>query len=84
MLHSKGMDYSRGSSDPFVNFKETANIIGIPPSHVALVQCGIKMSRIRHLEESSDDPVNESLMDSYLDLACYAVLAYAMEMEKRA
>jgi len=81
VLASKGSDYSRGSVDPFVNFKETAAIAGISPAHVALVLCGIKMSRIRHLE-GAGKPENESLADSYIDLMCYAVLAYAMRSEE--
>ena len=82
MLGAKGEDYSRGSEDPFVNFKETGAITGMPPESIALVQCGIKMSRIMHLEMDRHDPVNESTTDSYLDLACYAALAYAMHIEK--
>lgn len=78
MLSCKGADYSNGSDDPFVNFKETGAMMHMPPRAVALVQCGIKMSRIRHLEMSDSVAVNESIDDSYLDLACYAVLALAM------
>jgi len=80
-LMRKGADYSNGSDDPFVNFKETAAIAGVSPISVALILCGIKMSRIRHLE-GAGDPMNESLDDSYLDLACYAILALAMTAEE--
>lgn len=34
-----------------------------------------KMARINHLIDSGNDPENESLRDSFLDLANYAVIA---------
>lgn len=80
MVAVKSSDYARGSVDPFVNFKETATITGSTPLKVALTQVGIKMSRISHLEADSSYVNNESLYDSYLDLACYAVLALAMKV----
>lgn len=80
MIVDKSADYARGSEDTFVNFKETATITGSTPLKVALTQVGIKMSRISHLEADSSYVNNESLYDSYLDLACYAVLALAMKV----
>ncbi len=81
MVAVKSSDYARGSVDAFVNFRETGEIMGVDPKRVALTQAAIKMSRIVHLEDGEGEPNNESLQDSYLDLACYAVLAYAMSLE---
>lgn len=82
ILDDKRSDYARGSDDPFVNFKETAQINGLSPEKVALVQCGIKLSRLNHLLDSGQPVRNESIADSFIDLANYAVLAAAMWKER--
>lgn len=82
ILEDKRSDYARGSEDPFVNFKETAQINGLLPEQVALVQCGIKLSRLNHLLDSDQPVRNESIADSFIDLANYAVLAAAMWQER--
>lgn len=81
ILNEKATDYSANSSDPYVNFKHTAKIVGINPEQVALVLAGVKLSRISQLMNSGASPINESLHDSFLDLANYATLAYAMHLE---
>lgn len=80
VLSDKRQDYARGSEDPFINFKETAEITGSTPIKVALTMAAVKLSRLNHLLDSTE-PVNESVGDSLLDLANYAALALAMYLE---
>lgn len=76
VLASKRGDYS--SAGEFENFTSTANAVGtIEPEDVFLTQIAIKLGRIRSLRTQSAEPNNESLKDSYRDLAGYAVLALA-------
>jgi len=80
ILGEKREDYARGDDDPFVNFKETAEITSSTPVKVALTMAAVKLSRLNHLLDSTE-PVNESVEDSLLDLANYATLAFAMYLE---
>lgn len=76
VLTSKRGDYS--SAGEFENFTSTANAVGtIEPEDVLLTQIAIKLGRIRSLRTQATGPNNESLKDSYRDLAGYAVLAFA-------
>ena len=76
VLASKRGDYS--SSGEFENFTSTADAVGtIEPEDVLLTQVAIKLGRIRSLRTQVTGPNNESLKDSYRDLAGYAVLAFA-------
>jgi hypothetical protein len=53
------------------------NIAGAPggPLNGLRVRMWDKMARINHLLESGAEPENESLKDSFLDLANYAIIA---------
>ena len=53
------------------------NIAGAPggPLNGLRVRMWDKMARINHLIESGAEPENESLKDSFLDLANYAIIA---------
>lgn len=82
MIRGKSQDYANGSDSMFANFEETGALVGLDPAHVAIVQVGIKASRIRHIEKDDYIPANESSSDSYLDLASYAILAFAMYMKR--
>lgn len=76
VLASKRGDYS--SAGEFENFTSTADAVGtIEPEDVFLTQIAIKLGRIRSLRTQATEPSNESLKDSYRDLAGYAVLAFA-------
>lgn len=82
-LGKKRSDYS--SSDEFENFTSTAEAVGtIDPEEVFLTQIAIKLGRIRSLRTQFAAPANEPLLDSYRDLAGYAVLAFAYEMKREA
>lgn len=79
-LSRKNHDYT--TTDEFSNFTEAARLPGVMPFDVMLGQLGIKYSRLLSLNKGSD-PEFESLRDSFVDLAGYAVIAAAwLDREK--
>lgn len=79
-LQSKRSDYS--ADDEFGNFEGAAEAASIKVEDVMLAQVGIKLGRIKNLRDMGDTPLNEPLIDSYKDLAGYAVLAYAYALKR--
>lgn len=78
LLAGKNKDYT--TTDEFSNFREAAEFSGLLPEDVIMGQLGIKVSRIKGLtfEGWRDaEAVNESLKDSFRDLAGYALIAAA-------
>jgi hypothetical protein len=78
----KRADYARDGS-PFSNFETTSEMLGIPGwtrIDSAFFNVLQKIARLKALRANGrmDDPQNESVIDTYLDLAVYAVLTYAM------
>lgn len=83
-LLSKNSDYA--PSGEFSNFEKAAKIAGIYPLQAMLSQAAIKMTRIETLlgchvrakfDQENYERQNESLKDSFLDLAGYAIIAHA-------
>ena len=75
-LHDKKKaDYSN-PADRFSNFKVSANHANITPQQAIEVLIGIKCARLAELTKPDREPQNESLSDTYLDRAVYAILAY--------
>lgn len=79
---AKRKDYALDGS-PFTNFQFTAfglGIDGFGPVESAIFNCLQKLARLQSLRVNGriDDPENESVTDTYLDLAVYAVIAYAI------
>jgi hypothetical protein len=74
-LQSKRSDYS--VDNEFGNFEAAAEAASIKAEDVMLAQVGIKLGRIKNLRDMDDTPHYEPLLDSYKDLAGYAILAYA-------
>lgn len=74
-LSGKNQDYAPGGE--FSNFERSAEFASIEPFELILAQIGIKYTRIDGLTGSFQTPNNESLRDSFLDLAGYAVIAAA-------
>lgn len=74
-LVSKNGDYA--PSGEFSNFELSAAFAGIEPFNLILAQAAIKMTRINNLHLNDSYGNNESLRDSLLDLAGYAVIAAA-------
>lgn len=75
-LSSKGEDY-RGTRGEFFNFERAAEIAGITPLRVILGQLGIKVTRVQEGFTPGSDLNHESVSDSLLDLAGYAIIAHA-------
>jgi hypothetical protein len=71
-LQSKNEDYRIDSE--FSNFEFAADVAGLLPEDVLTIQVGIKLGRLKGLQE---DPNNESRLDTLKDLAGYAIIFYA-------
>jgi hypothetical protein len=71
-LMKKGNDYA--NTDRLSNFKQAGAIVGIKPEQVALNLIAIKVARLGVLLNADYQPFNESVKDSVLDLANYAIL----------
>jgi hypothetical protein len=76
-LLSKNSDYA--PTGEFSNFEKAAEVAGIGVFQVIAAQAAIKMTRIESLMGTRGNPkvVGESLKDSFLDLAGYAIIAHA-------
>lgn len=75
ILVGKNDDYTAGQGE-FFNFEKAAEIAGITTLHAITSQIGIKVTRIQSLMKGGGE-ANEPLVDSYLDLAGYAIIAHA-------
>jgi len=83
-LQAKNNDY-RVDSNEFSNFYFAADVADIDPSSVMLAQIGIKIGRIKGLtsaEPEGRDVNYEALLDSYQDLAGYAIILYALKLKE--
>jgi hypothetical protein len=74
-LSGKNGDYA--PSGEFSNFEEAAKFAGVEVHEVMLAQIAIKYSRIQRLYDKDASATYESIQDSLLDLAGYAVIAHA-------
>lgn len=78
----KSADYA-SPADLYLNFRRNADMVALP-GYTPLVDCfsmvARKLGRIANLRGRSAQ--NEGVLDSYLDLAVYAVLAYGLAMEE--
>jgi hypothetical protein len=72
ILLSKGDDYA--NVDRLSNFKLAGNICGLNPELNCLSLIATKVARLGVLLNSNSKPNNESIEDSVLDLANYALL----------
>lgn len=70
MLKSKNHDYA--PTTEFSNFEKAAEFAGVQPMDAIAVQIGIKYTRLQGL---ADNKKHESLRDSFMDLAGYALIA---------
>ena len=77
MNRKKRKDYS-ADGGIWWNFDATADITGLHRADVIFVNIAQKVNRLRSLaSRPHHEPVNESLIDTKLDLAVYSVLLYA-------
>lgn len=80
-LMRKGSDYS-DLSDRLSNFKMAGAITGLSPEQNCLSLIATKVARLGQLLAPGRTPSNESVQDSVLDMANYAVLL-AMLLDDR-
>ena len=86
MNRKKRRDYA-ADSDPFSNFRDTARnmaLDGFGPAEAAYALLLTKISRLRSLRANGrmEDTANESVLDTYLDLAVYSVILLALVKEQ--
>ena len=74
-LASKNQDYA--PTGEFSNFENAAEFANTEVLDVFLIQLAIKMTRIQTLTSNPFVANNESLRDSFIDLAGYATIAAA-------
>lgn len=73
----KNKDYGK-ESDPFFNFRISANLTKTHPSDICRLHMANKLARIKSLESNNREPENEPLRDSYLDMANYGCIAVSL------
>jgi len=79
----KNAGYAGDNADPFINFKN-AELFGISPFKGCLVRMSDKFMRVANLSKDEDnDKVGESITDTLLDLANYAVIAICLYEEEK-
>ena len=79
-LHDrKQADYGR-DSDPFYNVKKTEEW-GIPAWVGALIRLDDKVGRLRNLSQNGEALRNESVEDSLMDIAVYALISLVLYEE---
>lgn len=74
VLLKKGNDYANTKIDVLSNFKLAGSIVGLNAEMNCLSMIATKVARLGVLLNSESKPNNESVRDSVLDLANYAVL----------
>lgn len=82
MNRRKRKDYA-ADGDPFSNFKTSSGLMGVAgfgPTEAAIFNVTQKLARLQSLRTNGriHDTANESVGDTYLDLAVYAIIAYAL------
>jgi hypothetical protein len=79
----KRQDYAQ-DGDPYSNFRDTAELMGIDAFTMldsARFNIAQKVVRLKSLRQNGRPPNNETVQDTYLDLAVYAVILYSMSLE---
>lgn len=79
----KRKDYAL-DGDIFSNFSDTSNFAGFETRWMsALFNCSQKLSRITSLRANGrlHEPSNEAVLDTLLDLSCYAIIALAIAQQ---
>ena len=80
IMFAKGNDYA--NKDRLSNFKLAGNISGLTPELNCLSLIATKVARLGVLLNSDNNPNNESISDSLLDLANYTVLLTMLLKDK--
>lgn len=80
VLAAKGHDYSNSDTEWGSNFTTTASHFEMKPWEAADFNELQKLARLRALRRRGRPPENESVDDTYLDKANFALLALALLM----
>lgn len=80
-LHNKKSKDYGSEEDPFLNLKSSINY-GVEPWRGTLVKCGDKMARLSTYAQTGK-LANESVRDSLLDLASYAIVTLILLEEEQ-
>lgn len=80
-LNAKGKDYAL-DTDQFSAFRSLTDWYGTEPYWTALGEVVKKLERLKALKTNGRAPTNESVEDTMKDIAGYAILAYAMYLER--
>lgn len=78
---AKGHDYAL-EGDEWSNFRTVAEHFDIPIWEAADFNELQKLARLKSLRTDGKEPLNEAVVDTYKDKAVYAVLAYAMYLQR--
>jgi hypothetical protein len=73
----KNHDYAE-ESNPLSNFEEVSEHVGIKPFDVIRVFLATKNARLKQLSKKENLVVGESIKDTLMDMAVYALLGYIM------
>lgn len=79
MQRKKKADYAL-DNDRWSNFREAGSAVGISPLQGIDYMVATKQARLKALRSNGRAPSNESVVDTYLDRAVYAVLAYTFAL----
>lgn len=74
---TKRADYT-GNEGPWANFERAADQLGTAPGQVVEMHIATKQARLRGLFTSGRKPNHESVRDTLVDRANYAVIAVAL------
>lgn len=78
----KRADYALDGS-PFSNFEFTSEVMGFTSVEgSAVFNVAQKLARLSSLNRNRRKPQNETVEDTYLDMACYAIIAYAIYKDR--
>jgi hypothetical protein len=77
----KAHDYAT-NENPFVNFEDVAAAVGTTPDVVFRQFIAVKLARLKNLLTADKKPNNESIYDTKLDLAVYALLYLAYTLRE--
>lgn len=79
-LHDKKQEDYGTDHDPFANIRQSKEC-GIPPWVGAIVRAGDKMKRLQKAARGGT-MANESVEDSFIDLALYAIIGLILYREE--
>ena len=80
IFRKKNADYANSDSWRS-NFQDVARQLDFTDIDACDTLIAVKQARLRSLRKNGRGPVNEAVLDTYLDRATYAVIALAMILE---